>query len=288
MEDKTYYSFSRLKYLLDRPLYFYAPPKIWSPAMDWGTAFESVLNGDTSAIGIGTSSTSKGYQLARDYPKDMEVSAKNVEEYLQDKDYYKNIAMEKRVDKFIKDYGKQIETLRQGVVVSQEDYDTIMDTAKYVKTLPKAKDMIGGSKQLYLEAHINDVPVKGYLDYLWYDDRNIYVADLKTSNQPLKKFATAIDDYHYDLQLYIYGELVKKNITAIINDEKQRTLKRLILYVSKEYKYESTYIEIDDMGIYKWVRIVKELIRQQQTDENKYVPSLANNGYIHYKNLCKG
>jgi hypothetical protein len=186
---------------------------------------------------------------------------------------------EQRVEKMLNDLNKKYFTYlksRDGrTLISQEMYDSCKDTVEYVKANDKVVSLLqlGESNtqtfkvlnEQFLEMELDnyDFGLKGVLDnvVIDYDNKMLFINDLKTTSKPIQDFADSVEYYRYWMQAVIYNKL------AIANYLKGQDLEEWKIYTTFIVvdKYNLVYpFQVSEETLAKWEEMFQDILKQVQ------------------------
>jgi hypothetical protein len=182
---------------------------------------------------------------------------------------------EQRVDKILTDLNKEyfnyLKSRDGKTLISQEMYDSCKETVHMLKANDKVTSLLqlGESNTqtfkvlneqfLDMELEDYDFGLKGVLDnvVIDYDNRMLFVNDLKTTSKPIQDFADSIEYYRYWMQATIYKKL------AIANYLKGEDIKEWKIYVTfiAVDKYNLVYpFQVSQETLTKWEEMFEDIM----------------------------
>lgn len=184
---------------------------------------------------------------------------------------------EQRVDKMLTDLNKKYFTYLKSrgdkTLISQEMYDSCKEAVDYVKLDDKVVSLlqIGETNtdtfkvlnEQFLEMDLEeyDFGLKGVLDNVVvdYDNKMLFVNDLKTTTKPIQEFADSVDYYRYWMQAVIYNKL------AIANYLKGQNLKDWNIYTTFIVvdKFNCVYpFQVSDETFKEWEKQFEDILER--------------------------
>ena len=191
---------------------------------------------------------------------------------------------ESRIEKLLtesnKKYFEYLKSKGDKTLISQEMYNTSVEAVEFLKADDKVMSLLqfGESSTdtfkvlneefLYMELNNYNFGLKGVLDnvVIDYDNKMLFVNDLKTTSKPIQDFADSVEYYNYWIQATIYKKL------AIANYLKGLDIKDWNIFV--------TFIVIDKFNMVYPFQVSNETLTKW---ENNFEAILEEVDY-HYSN----
>jgi hypothetical protein len=184
---------------------------------------------------------------------------------------------ESRVEKLLNDLNKKyfeyLKSKGDKTLIGQEMYDSCKETVEYLKANDRVLTLLQFEKSstdtfkvlneefLYMELDDYDFGLKGVLDnvVIDYDNKMLFVNDLKTTAKPIQNFAESVDYYNYWMQATIYKKL------AIANYLKEEDLKDWNIFVTFIVvdKFNMVYpFQVSNETLLKWEGDLKKILEE--------------------------
>ena len=194
---KGHLSYSSIKYALQDmrlwEMYMKGQLRKESPALAFGSMYDCML--------FTPEDFEKQFAILNDGEKCKEIGGRAPKMTNKYKDWVK---------------GYEQDAVERGVMlVSEEDYKKSLEMIERLKITGVYDKYLVGDYQHEFNEEINGCPVRGFLDCLGTD----YVSDSK-STMSLDKFRYNVFSFGYDIQAYIYMEVLKKEKFYWVAQEK--------------------------------------------------------------------
>tara|TARA_R110000824_G_scaffold388293_2_gene583806 strand:+ start:887 stop:1642 length:756 start_codon:yes stop_codon:yes gene_type:complete len=166
-----------------------------------------------------------------------------------------------KAPKRTKAYAEWIDKLKESgkAVASLEDIKKAKEMIDRLKTTGVHKIALEGDKQHEFNDFIGDVPVRGFLDVLG----DGYITDSKTT-QKLSKFRWSVKDFGYDIQAYMYSEVLGTKDFRWVAQEKAYPYAVGLYYASEDT------LEYGRMKFNKAVERITEFLENGTSHDEYY------------------
>lgn len=198
----------------------------------------------------------------------------------------------KQVKENCDEYYSLLTLAEEKTILSQEDYDDVMNCIDELKSNPATKSYFWINPfdtdvekvfQLKFKAEYNGIPVRCMFDELWVDHKQkiIIPIDLKTTGHPEDEFDGSFTQWRYDIQAKLYSYILYQNIK---NDEyfkdfkileynfvviNRRTLAPLVWIFEQNFS-QVDFFDADGKVLRDWRKILEELNYYLNNPSGKY------------------